>query len=452
MKTIILGAGPAGYVCAIRAAQLGEKVLVIDAAGEYGGVCLNRGCIPSKALIHASSVYDEMKHAKEFGVSYEKASLDLAAMMSWKEGVVGKLTQGVAGLLKANGVTYKKGKAKFLSPGVLDVAGERITYRKVVIATGSSPRHIFPIDQEVIVDSTGALHCLRVPKNVVCIGGGYIGLELGTFYSKIGSHVTVLEAGARLLNGMDPDLTAVVQKKLEKRGVQIILNAKLGSVTRHGSQAHIELAGEILKADRVLVTVGRVPNTSDLGLASVGITLDAAGFIPVNASRQTVNPDIYAIGDVAGQPLLAHKGSKEGLVAAEAIAGKKTVYDVKAMPAVVFTDPEIATVGFTADEVKTQGRAPDVSVFPFAANGRALSLGETDGFVKIISHAGIIEGVHIVGPGASNLIAEAALAIEIGARVEDLSLTVHPHPTLSEALMEAAEVGMGHPIHIFKKK
>jgi dihydrolipoamide dehydrogenase len=460
---VVVGAGPAGYVCAIRLAQLGRKVTVVE-RGNVGGVCLNVGCIPSKALIHAGTTYDKVQHASEMGISIEGAGLDMKKLQAWKGEVVRKLTTGVAGLLKANGCAVIQGEARFVSASAIEVKGatgtDTIQFKQAVVATGSRPARIpgFEVDQQLVLDSTGGLALDSVPGTLLCVGGGYIGLELGTFYAKVGAKVTVVEAAPALLGIVDPDLVKVVQKGLVKRGVEILTSTTVKSVKKGAKNVEVTFAsasGETKKTfDKVLVTIGRAPNTENLGLDRAGVKTDAKGFIPVNERRQTSNPNIFAIGDVAGQPLLAHKGSKEGMVAAEAIAGMKTVYDVKAMPAVVFTDPEIATVGLTEVEARAKGLTVNVGVFPYAANGRALSVAEPDGMVKLVSDAkkGTLLGCHIVGAEASNLIAEATLAIEMGAHVEDLALTVHAHPTLPETLMEAAEVALGHPIHIFKPK
>lgn len=461
---VVLGAGPAGYVCAIRLAQLGKKVTVVDRA-EVGGVCLNRGCIPSKALIHAGTTFQKMQHSEEMGITVSGAKLNLPKLMKWKDGVVGKLTGGVAQLLKANGCTFVAGDAKFTGPKSMDVktasGTQTITFNQCVVATGSRPTKLpgFEVDQKQILDSTGALALTEQPETMLCIGGGYIGLELGTFYAKVGTAVTVVEAFPSLLGTMDPELTRVVAKKLDKMGVKVMTSTAVKGCKpgKKGVEVTFETQDKKTSTqtfDTVLVTIGRTPNSDGLGLDKAGVKLDAKGFIPVDARRCSNVPSIYAIGDIAGQPLLAHKGSKEGIVAAEAIAGKKTVYDVVAMPAVVFTDPEIATVGMTDAEAKAKGIDTQVGMFPFVANGRALSVSESDGFVKMIGDrkTGRLLGVHIVGPEASNLIAEASLALEMGAMVEDLALTVHAHPTLPETLMEAAEATLGHAIHIFQRK
>ncbi len=461
---VVLGSGPARYVCAIRLAQLGKKVTVVDRA-EIGGVCLNRGCIPSKALIYAGTMYEKAQHMSEMGIEFKGATLNMSKLMTWKESVVKKLTGGVGQLLKANGCEVIAGDAKFTGPKSMEVKtsnGTRtVNFNQCVIATESRPSNLpgFTVDQERVVDSTGALNLKSVPKTMLCIGGGYIGLELGTFYAKVGTKVTVVEAGKALLGIVDPDLTRVVTKNLTKRGVDIKLSTLVqgSKVGKNDVEVTFKDAdGKTFseKFDVVLVTIGRKPNSDGIGLEKTGVKLDQHGFIVVDAQRKTNVPSLYAIGDIAGQPLLAHKGSKEGIVAAEAIAGKKTAYDVQAMPAVIFTDPEIATVGLTDVEAKAKGYDVQVGTFPFVANGRALSVAESDGLVKMIGDrkTGRLLGVHIVGPEASNLISEAALALEMGALVEDLALTVHPHPTLPETLMEAAEATLGHAIHIYQKK
>jgi dihydrolipoamide dehydrogenase len=460
---VVLGAGPAGYVCAIRLAQLGKKVTVIDKA-EVGGVCLNRGCIPSKALIYAGGIYEKLAHAGEMGIEVQGAKLNLPKLMKWKETVVQKLTGGVGQLLKANGCQVIAGEARFTGPKTLEVKTPsgvtQLSFNQIVIATGSRPASLpgFDVDQKQILDSTGALSQQELPKTLLCIGGGYIGLELGTFYAKVGTQVTVVEAGPGLLGGVDPDLTKIVARRLEKLGTKIFLKTQIKGCKKTPQGVEVTFfdgtAEKKQTFDKVLVTIGRTPNSDGLGLEKAGLKTDAKGFLTVDAQRRTSVPHIYAIGDIAGQPLLAHKGSKEGIVAAEVIAGMKTAYDVVAMPAVIFTDPEVATVGLTEAEAKAKGINVQVGTFPFAANGRALSVAEPEGFVKMIGDAktGRLLGVHIVGVEASNLISEAALAIEMGAHVEDLALTVHPHPTLPETLMEAAEATLGHAIHIYQKK
>jgi dihydrolipoamide dehydrogenase len=457
---VVWGAGPAGYVCAIRLAQLGQKVTVVD-RDEVGGVCLNRGCIPSKALIYAGTMYEKAAHLKEIGIEIKGASVNMPKLIEWKNSVVAKLTGGVAGLLRANGCEVIKGDAQFASPKSLEIKTKdgpmSLHFQKLVIATGSRPTAIsgFEVDQKQILDSTGALSQTEIPKTLLCVGGGYIGLELGTFYAKVGTKVTVVEYNQNLLTGVDPELTKVVQKKLSAKGVDVRLGLGVKSSKKTSKGVEVTFNdGKTETFEKVLITVGRTPNSNDIGLEKAGLKADAKGFIAVDAQRRTAVSHLYAIGDVAGQPMLAHKGSKEGIVAAEAIAGHKVAYDVLAMPAVIFTDPEIATVGLTDAEAKAKGFETQVGMFPFAANGRALSVTESEGFVKMVGDkkTGRLLGVHIVGVEASNLIAEASLAIEMGAQVSDLALTVHAHPTLPETLMEAAEATLGHAIHIFQKK
>ncbi|OFZ55968.1 MAG: dihydrolipoyl dehydrogenase [Bdellovibrionales bacterium RIFOXYC1_FULL_54_43] len=464
---VVLGAGPAGYVSAIRLAQLGKKVTIID-KDEIGGVCLNRGCIPSKVLIHAASFYEKISRAAEMGIDVDGARLDLPRLMKWKNSVVKKLTSGVATLLKANGCKVVAGTARFSGPSELAITTSdgqfRMSFNQCVIATGSRPVSLpgFEVDQKRILDSSGALDVTEVPRSMLCVGGGYIGLELGTFFAKLGTDVTVVEAFPNLLGGVDPELTAVVRKKLEKRGVKVMTHTQVKSVRRTENEMTVLVSQALpdegvvetsIPVEVVLVTVGRIPNSDHLDLEKTGLVPDSRGFVAVNSRMQTKVPQIYAIGDVAGPPLLAHKGSKQGIIAAEAIAGLKSSYDVIAMPAVIFTDPEIATVGLSEAEAREKGFETKVGTFPFIANGRALSIGEGEGFVRLIGDAktGRLLGAHIVGPDASNLISEPALAIEMGAQVEDVALTVHPHPSLPEALMEAAEATLGHAIHIYQR-
>jgi dihydrolipoamide dehydrogenase len=463
VDVVVIGAGPAGYVCAIRLAQLGRKVTIID-KDNVGGVCLNRGCIPSKALIYAGTLYEKIQHGSDIGIEVSGAKVNLEKMINWKDTVVKKLTGGVAQLLKANGCTLITGDAQFTSPSTLEVTGsggtQTLQFKQCVVATGSRPLAIpgIDVDHDKILDSTSGLDQKKIPKTLLCIGGGYIGLELGTFYAKVGSKVTVVEAAPTILSIVDPDLVKVVAKGLQKRGVTTVVNTKVKACkkTKDGVDVTWTENGKdsTQTFEKVLMTIGRTPNTDQLALDKAGVKLDSKGFIPVDARRCSNIPTIFAIGDVAGQPLLAHKGSKEGIVAAEAMSGLKTVYDVIAMPAVIFTDPEIATVGLSEAEAKAEGYEVQVGNFPFVANGRALSVNETDGFVKMIGDrkTGRLLGVHIVGAEASNLIAEATLALEMGASVEDIALTVHAHPTLPETLMEAADATLGHAIHIFQPK
>jgi dihydrolipoamide dehydrogenase len=468
---VVIGAGPGGYPAAIRLGQLKVKTCIIER--EYiGGVCLNVGCIPSKAVIHAAKTFEKLGHTEDIGISVaSKPTLDMKKMQTWKGGVVNKLTGGVRTLLKGNGVEIVEGTATLGKPGpdghriiVKSAKGDQtIIAKNVVIATGSRPLEIpgFKIDNGGrIIDSTGALALDAVPARMIVIGGGYIGLELGMVYAKFGSKVTVVEATPSLLGGMDKDCVAVVARKLKKLGVEVMLNTKATKWEDKGDRAvlHVELEGKTgggaIDADTVLLSVGRRPNSENLGLDVAGVTVDKRGFIVADDQLRTNVPGIYAIGDVIGGMMLAHKATKEGEVVAEVIAGHKAAFDVRTIPAVVFTDPEIASTGLTEDEAKAKGHAQlKVGKFPFAALGRALSVNDTEGFVKVIADAktGELLGVHIVANGASDLISEAALAIEMGAVADDLRLTIHPHPTLSEAVMEAAAVALGEAIHVINR-
>ena len=466
---VVIGAGPGGYPAAIRLGQLKVKTCVIER--EYmGGVCLNVGCIPSKAVIHASKMFDKMGHADEIGISIaSKPTLDMGKLQAWKGGVVSKLTGGVRTLLKGNGVTIIDGDAKLGKPGpdghritVKTKSGdETIIAKNVILATGSRPMEIpgFKIDQKRIIDSTGALALDAVPPRLIVIGGGYIGLELGMVYAKFGSKVTVVEALPSLLASMDKDCVAVVARKLKKMGVEVMTETKAKSWEDKGDRAvlTVELKDgktATIDADKILLSVGRRPNSENLGLDVAGVTVDKRGFVVADDHLRTNVAGIYAIGDLIGGMMLAHKATKEGEVVAEIVAGHEAAFDVRTIPAVVFTDPEIATTGLTEDEAKAKGHAQlKVGKFPFAALGRALSVNDTEGFVKVVADAqtGELLGLHVVGNGASDLISEGSLAIEMGAVVDDLRLTIHPHPTLSEAVMEASAAAVGEAVHIINR-
>ncbi len=460
---IVIGAGPGGYPCAIRMAQLGLRVCVVD-RGSIGGVCLNWGCIPSKALIHVATTYERMQHATEMGLSCSGVSIDWAKVMEWKNGTIQKLTGGIKGLFKSHKIDTVIGVAKFTAKDKVRVEtaeGPReLQARNVVIATGARPVEIptFKFDGKTVISSKEALELERIPKSLVLIGGGVIGLEIGTFYAKLGTQVTVVEMMPQLLPGIDPDLVQIVARGLRKRNVTIHTKAQAKGVVVGPTGAKVTIGTEkgdlSIEAEKVLVAVGIRPNTDGLDLEKAGVLRNERGFLPVNERRQTNVPGVYAIGDVTGGFALAHKATKEGIVAAESIAGKKTAWDVRAMPAAIFTDPEIAVVGMTDTQAEQAGHEVKIGKFPFAASGRALSTGESEGYVKIVTDAKTdrILGVHIVGPEASNLIAEATLAMEVGATAEDLSLTVHAHPTLPEVLMEASEAVHGLCIHVFQKE
>ncbi|MEK7434269.1 MAG: dihydrolipoyl dehydrogenase [Cyanobacteriota bacterium] len=462
VENIVIGAGPGGYVCAIKLAQLGKEVLVIEKE-KLGGVCLNVGCIPSKALINASSMTDKIHIAQDMGfqISMNENPLDMDKLQLWKNKVVKKLTDGIGSLFKMNKVSHIYGKAFFVDKNhieVTDSTGNKtlVEFKNAVIATGSTPIEIpgFKFDEKKILSSTGALDLNKIPKHLVVIGGGYIGMEIGTYFAKIGAKVTIVEATPNILPASDADLVTVVSRKLKKKKVDIMLETKAKSATIQGEDINVIVetkdGKEVpLLADYVMVTVGRRPNNKDMGFENLGMEMER-GFIKVNKKQETNIPNIYAIGDIVGGYMLAHKASKEGLVAAEVIAGHKAEMDFYAMPAVIFTDPEIASVGLSEKEAKEKGIDYKVGKFPFGALGKALASGESDGFVKILmdKNTESVIGIHIVGHEASSLISEGALAIEMGATAEDIALTIHPHPTLPEGLMEAAEAVLGKAIHI----
>jgi len=465
VEALVIGAGPGGYVAGIRLGQLKKKALVVE-KDKPGGICLNVGCIPSKALINASKIFDKIRHGAEIGILADNPRVDMAKMQAWKCDVVSKLTGGVKTLLKANGCDYRTGVARFVARDTVELTGETgkttITADHIVIATGSRPIEIpgFKFDGNRIVDSTGALDFASVPERFVVIGGGYIGIEIGTLFAKLGSKVTVVEALPAILPGNDPEIVQLVARKLKKLGVEVVTGAKAKSWAEKNGRAEVtvdvggEAGGKVqtIEADKVLVAVGRRPNSEGLGLEEIGVKIER-GFVPVDRQLRTNVPGIYAIGDVAGQPMLAHKASHEAEVVAEVIAGHKAAMDVRAIPSVIFSDPEVASVGISADEATKKGRPIKVGKFPFAALGRAIANADTDGFVKVVIDAESKEvlGIHVVGNGASDVIAEAALAIEMGALADDISLTIHAHPTLPEAIMEAAKASLGEAIHIVNR-
>ncbi|MGI6125755.1 MAG: dihydrolipoyl dehydrogenase [Planifilum sp.] len=463
VDVLVVGGGPGGYVAAIRAAQLGRKVTLVD-KGELGGVCLNRGCIPSKALISAAERFQQLKESAHMGIRVEgDITVDLPEMMKWKDGVVKKLTGGVATLLKGNKIEVIKGEAYFSGKDTVRIATEKDSqtyqFKDCIIATGSRPAELpsLPFDGKRILSSTEILSLQEIPKRLLVVGGGYIGLELGTAYRKLGSEVTILEGTDSLLPGVDPSMVRMVVRRLKKLGVKVVTGAMVQGGEQSGDEVQVtaQVKGEeqTFSADVVLVAVGRKPNTDELGLEQIGVQLDERGFIKVDKQLRTSVPHIYAIGDVAGGALLAHKASYEGKVAAEAIAGRPSEVDVRAMPFVIFSDPELAYTGLTEKEAKEKGYDPVVSRFSFHANGRALTMDTADGFVQVVAdkESKQILGVQIVGPEASTLISEAILAIEMGANAEDVSLSIHAHPTLPESLMEAAEGILGQAIHMVKR-
>jgi dihydrolipoamide dehydrogenase len=459
---LVIGAGPAGYVCAIRCAQLGLKTAIVEKEN-LGGVCLNVGCIPSKALIAAAKLVDKIQHADLMGIKAKFEGLDVGALVAWKAGIVNKLTSGVGGLLKNHKIDTFMGDARFVTKNKVEVTGKdgkkTLEAKNLVVAVGSTPIEIpgFPFDGDAVWSSTHALAPKKLPKRMIVIGGGYIGLELGLVYHKLGTEIKVLEFMDRVLPGMEEELSKEMGRSLKKKKVDVYLKTKATGFkkTKNGLEVTAEVDGkaQTFECDVVLSCVGRRPNGKGLGLEAIGVKVDERGFVPVDHRRQTNVPGVYAIGDVAGQPMLAHKGSHEGLVAAAAISGDKgAAYDPACIPAVIFTDPEIASVGLSMEEAKKAGFEPVEGKFPFGASGRAMSLNETEGWVKVIGDAKTdkLLGVHMIGPEVTELVAEAALAIEMGATVNDLAQTIHAHPTLPEAIMEAAEAVHSMAVHIFQ--
>lgn len=459
--TLVIGAGPGGYVAAIRAAQLGQKVTIVE-KGTLGGVCLNVGCIPSKALINAGHCFENAKHSEDMGIKAENVTVDFTKVQEWKASVVNKLTGGVQGLLKGNKVDIVKGEAYFVDSNSVRVMDENsaqtYTFKNAILATGSRPIELptFKYTDRVI-NSTGALALKEVPKKLVVIGGGYIGTELGTAYANFGTEVVILEGGDEILPGFEKQMSSLVKRNLKKKGnVEIHTNALAKGVEEKsdGVTVTFEVKGEekTVDADYVLVTVGRRPNTDELGLEQVGVELTDRGVVKTDKQCRTSVSNIYAIGDIVDGPPLAHKASYEGKIAAEAIAGEPAEIDYLGIPAVVFSEPELATVGYTEAEAKAEGIEIVAAKFPFAANGRALSLDATDGFMKMITRKedGLVIGAQIAGVGASDMISELSLAIEAGVTAEDIAMTIHAHPTLGEITMETAEVAIGSPIHIVK--
>jgi dihydrolipoamide dehydrogenase len=466
IELAVIGAGPGGYAAAFLAADLGMKVALIDPEANPGGVCLYRGCIPSKALLHVAKVISESQHAAEWGVKFSAPEIALDQVRGWKDDVVRKLTGGLGQLSKQRSVRYIRGTASFLDSNTLSIknsegADEKLSARHVILATGSRPASIpgVPEKSPNVLDSTTALDLPSVPKTLLVVGGGYIGLELGTVYAALGSKVSVVEMTDGLLPGADRDLAAILAKRLEKSFSSIMLNSKVAemSETKQGVKVKFEgVAGgsSEQKFEKVLISVGRKPNSKIDGLEKTRVSVNPRGYIEVNPARQTADPAIYAIGDVAGEPLLAHKASHEGRTAVEAVAGHKVAFEPRAIPAVIFTDPEIAWCGLTETEAQRDKRPVKVARFPWAASGRALTLGRTDGVTKLIldPESEQILGVGICGPNAGDLIAEGVLAIEMVASAKDLELTIHPHPTLSETIMQAAEVFFGTSTDVYRPK
>jgi dihydrolipoamide dehydrogenase len=465
-RMLVLGAGPGGYTAAFRAADLGLDTVLVERYAALGGVCLNVGCIPSKALLHAAAVIDEAAHAKDYGVSFGEPRIELDALRSYKEKVVGQLTKGLAGMAKQRKVRTVQGTGRFVSPNEVEVQGEGgtqlIRFEQCIIAAGSQAVKLpnFPWGDRRIMDSTDALELAEIPKSLLVVGGGIIGLEMATVYRALGAQVTVVELGTQLMPGADVDLGKPLADRLKKQGVAVHLEVKASAV--EASDAGIRVSFEGAKApepqmyDRVLVAVGRSPNGAKIGAEAAGVQVTDRGFIPVDRQMRTNVPHIFAIGDVVGNPMLAHKATHEGKLAAEVASGEKREWVARVIPSVAYTDPEIAWVGVTETEAKAKGLTVGVGKFPWAASGRAIGIGRTEGFTKLVfdeaSHRVI--GGGIVGVHAGDLIAEIALAIEMGCEVADIGMTIHPHPTLSESVGMAAEVFEGTitDLYIPKKK
>ena len=467
-QLVVLGGGPGGYAAAFLAADLGMQVALVDLEPRLGGTCLLRGCIPSKALLHVAKAISEASHLAEWGVSFPKPAIDIAAMRARKEKVIATLTGGLKQIAAKRNVTIIQAKGSFedgrtlrLQPvGNAPLADDRIRFENCVLASGSRPSriHAFDLPTPRVMDSTAALELADVPESLLVVGGGYIGLEMGTVYAALGTRVTVVELTDGLLPGADRDLVRPLHKKLSKDFAEILLGVKVVSMVDKGQAIEVTFDGnvdrKVQQFSRVLVSVGRRPNSDGLGLEKTKVQIDKQGFVAVDPQRRTAEPHIWAIGDVAGQPMLAHKATHEGKTAVEAIAGSKVAFEPRAIPAVVFTDPEIAWAGLTETEAKTQGRTVEVAQFPWAASGRAQSVGRTEGLTKwLIDPASQrVLGCGIVGVGAGELIAEAVLAIEMGAAVADVTDSIHPHPTLSETLGFAAEVFFGTATDLYRPR
>ena len=447
VDVVVVGGGPGGYSAAFRCAELGLETLVVDAGKRLGGACLYEGCIPSKALLHVAAVLAEAERAKEFGVDFGEPRIALDALRKWKsERVVGKLARGLAAVARGKSVDVVGGRAVFEGGRVLRVEGDepqKVRFKHAILATGSAPARLPGLDlaSDRVMDSTAALEVPDVPDRLLVVGGGYIGLELGQVYAALGSKVTLVEMTDGLLPGVDRDLVQHLSRRIDKGFAKVHLATKVTGLRAAGGEIEATVGAETLRFDRVLVAVGRRAQTDGLGLETTKVRPDARGIVTVDDRCRTSDPAIYAVGDVTGEPMLAHRAMRQGKVAAEAIAGQPSAFDNVAMPAVVFTDPEIAWCGLTESDATRDARAVKVAKFQWAASGRATTLGRSDGLTKLVvdPESGRLLGVGLVGPGAGELIAEAALALECGLTAEDLALTIHAHPTLSETIMEAAE-------------
>jgi dihydrolipoamide dehydrogenase len=458
---VVIGGGPGGYVAAIRLGLLGKKAALVD-PNPLGGVCINWGCIPSKALIAAAKLVDEIRNAAERGIVVGEPKVDVAKLREFKDGVIKKMNGGINLLEKGNGVEVMKGTATFVGPTAIevDVGGEktRVEAPAFIVGTGARPVQLpgFEYDGKDVWSAKEALDLVEIPKRLVCIGGGIIGMELGTVYAQLGSQVTFLEALPQILTGVDPEAVRFVQKNLRQRGATVHVDAKAKGFERKGGalvvKAEVDGKETAIECDKILVAVGFRPNSDGIGLDKAGVKVGEKGFVEVDAQYRTNVQSIFAIGDLVGPPFLAHRASKEGEIAAEVIAGMKSARDWVALPSGIFTDPEIATVGLSEEEARAQGYDPITGKFSFGALGRSVAIAHGEGFVKVVADRAskLMLGVTIVGHEASDLIAEAALALEMGAYLEDVALTIHAHPTLPEAFMEACKVALGEPIHMLK--
>ena len=467
-QVVVIGAGPGGYAAAFYAADRGMQVTLVDPSVNPGGVCLYRGCIPSKALLHVAEVINEARHAEAWGISFGAPAIDVDRVRAFKTKVVNQLTGGLGQLSKQRKITYIQGTAGFLDARNLEIRPEKgnadtLAFEHAIIATGSRPSTVpgLSVDSPRLMDSTGALELPDIPKSLLVVGGGYIGLELGSVYAALGTRVTVVEMTDGLLPGADRDLVNVLAKRIESICEAVLLNTKVVAMKDATSGITVTFEGEGVSSDakertfdRVLVSIGRRPNSEVPGLDRTRVKVGPRGFIEVDGARRTAEPSIFAIGDVVGEPMLAHKASHEGRVAVEAIAGERVAFEPLAIPAVVFTDPEIAWCGLTETDARKQNREVAVARFPWAASGRALTLDRPDGVTKLILDPKTerVLGVGIVGPGAGELISEGVLAIEMGANATDMKMTIHPHPTLSETLMESAEVFFGQATHVYRPR
>lgn len=463
-QLVVLGGGPGGYPAAFAAADHGMEVVLVDEGKQPGGVCLNRGCIPSKALLHVAKLINETRESADWGITFQPPEIDLDKLRDFKEGVVGSLCGGIEGLCQQRGVELIKARGTFRDSSTLELKAadgttSELTFDKCIVAIGSIPTMpgFFDIGDDRVMDSTGALKLQDVPEKLLVVGGGYIGLEMGSVYAALGSEVTVVEMSPGLLPGADRDLVTPLQKRLKEHFAAIHVKTKVASLTASDAGITAALEGEgvdpEMTFDRVLISIGRRPNSANCGLENTGVEIDERGFIKVDRNMRTSDPKLMAIGDIAGEPMLAHKATREARIAVETLLGEPVVFDNIAIPAVVFTDPEVAWAGITETEAKAQGIEHTAHRFPWAASGRAQTLARTEGVTKIIVEPkhGRVLGIGICGAGAGEMIAEAVVAIEMGATARDLAESIHAHPTLSETVMEAAESVIGQPTHFYRK-